>query len=102
MKTYSLMIFAVFFALSSASAGFWDKVKEKTKEASRRVKKRRTRNKRIRNPKAVAAVRGLSEDEDEAQAGDEPRDYEFLEWLESIEVTDDDVNRFVKEGRLAP
>lgn len=95
----ALLILALLSA-PAARAGLWDAVKEKAKAAVKQSAETRDR-KKIRSPKATAAVRGLEEDEDEGAAKDEPRDYESLQWLESLEVTDEEVDRFAKEGRLA-
>ncbi len=102
MQAAFLVILAVFFAFSSARAGFFDKLKKKAEEVSSKSKKKRW-SKKKRTPEAVAAARGLNEDSKKGTGrSEDERDYETLEWLESLEVTDDDVNRFIKEGRLAP
>ena len=106
MKVPFLLILTALFGFSSAEAGLWDSLKKASKEVSKKAKKKKI--KKRRRTSAPAAVRGLGEDDEVAATrglsgrGDESRDYESLDWLESLEVSDDDVNRFMKEGRLAP
>ncbi|OIO07644.1 MAG: hypothetical protein AUJ52_09840 [Elusimicrobia bacterium CG1_02_63_36] len=96
----ALLILAL-FSTPALHAGLWDAIKDKTKEAVKQSKEKRDR-KKIKLKTVDASVRGLEEDSAESGSGEESRDYESLEWLESLEVNDEDVNRFVKEGRLAP
>jgi hypothetical protein len=108
MKAFFLIASLAAFAASGARAGWWDSIKGATKEAVRKQREKELKKKTKRSG-TDAAVRGLEEDAVPAARGietgrggrGEGRDYESLEWLESLEVTDDEVDRFVKEGRLA-
>lgn len=51
-------------------------------------------------PRSTAAVRGW--DSDAAAEDSERRNFADLEWLERIDVTDSELDRFVREGSLAP
>ena len=76
------------------SAGWRDILKKTRKKIERKRKGRRRRG-----SGAVSAVRGLGEEEEPSES--ENRDFEGLEWLESIEVTEEEIRNFVREGRLA-
>ncbi len=73
--------------------GWLNKVTQKAKNKSKNKRKVSHRN--------VSAVRGLSEGDDAEEQADD-RDFEGLEWLESIEITEQELETFVREGRLAP
>ena len=81
---------------SPADAGWKGWLKKATQKA-----KNKSGHRRKVSHENVSAVRGLGE---EVDAGDEAadRDFEGLEWLESIEITEQDLDTFVREGRLAP
>jgi len=96
----ALSAFGAFSAIRPAEAGWLDKVKKAAEDVSKGAA--RSREKR-RGGKGVsqshAAVRGLEEDHS-AGEGPDARDFEGLEWLESLEITENEVARFVREGRL--
>lgn len=79
--------------VSAGWKGWFKKAAEKAKHKSKHRRKASHEN--------VSAVRGLAEvDEAGGQADD--RDFESLEWLESLEITESELDTFVREGRLAP
>jgi hypothetical protein len=81
------------FAVRPVSAGWKDYLKKKVEKT-----KRRQRSKKIKTG-SVSAVRGLGEDY--GYGGEEFRDFEGLEWLEDFAVSEDAVDQFIREGRLA-
>lgn len=50
--------------------------------------------------RSTAAVRGW--DSEAAAEDSERRNYADLEWLEKIEISDTELDKFVREGSLAP
>ncbi len=74
------------------AAGSWlDSIKETVKKT---VEKKQPKTKT-----AVMAVRGLDESED---AGVGARDYEAIEILEAIHITDLELDAFLLEGGIKP
>ncbi|MFA5138910.1 MAG: hypothetical protein WC728_06715 [Elusimicrobiota bacterium] len=82
-------------------AGFFDKVKKGVKKASQELGKTRGQSKKTAASSDPAAVRGIEEDAGEPE-GEAARDGGDLEWLEAFSIGDEDVERFVREGKLKP
>ena len=94
---------ASLLALSAApavQAGWLDKVKKAASSVSKKAKRKKAKSSRSSASRAHASVRGLEEDAGGGK-GTDARDFEGLEWLESLTITESEVDRFVREGRLA-
>jgi len=84
------------FTAVPAAAGWKDYLKKSADKM-----KRKRMQKEVKTD-SVSAVRGLEEDAADAEEETGMRDYEALRWLESITVTEGELRRFIREGRLAP
>jgi len=82
-------------------AGWMDKVKKAASDTVDGALKTRDERRKNVSTKSHAAVRGLGEDETQSSEAD-PRDFEGLQWLESLEIGEDEVDRVIQEGGLAP
>lgn len=84
---------------ASAWAGWMDKVKKAASDTVDGALKTRDERRKKVSTKSHAGIRGLDEDEQESSEAD-PRDFEGLQWLESLEIGEDEVDRFIQEGGL--
>lgn len=94
----ALLSAGVLLAASVGSHAGWSDLLRGLSERLERLAEEPRRRANV--PAAVAAVRGWSPEE--AAADSRRRDYDSLKRLEGIEISDGELERFLREGGLAP
>ena len=101
LTLFSAALATAFAAKTLTWAGFFDKVKKGVQKASQEMGKTRAQSKKTGVSSNPAAARGLGEEPDVSE-GEAVQDGADLDWLDALSIADEDVDRFVREGKLKP